>query len=185
MGTIYQAPPPAVLDECLQQMAAGDQDALATLYEHTSAAVFSYALSVLKNRQDAEDVLHDCYLRLYAAAHRYQSHGKPLAWILTVTRNLCMQQLRERQKTAEFPETDAGLFDLADPRLSPEDKTVLNECLQRLSDEERQIVVLHAVSGFRHREIAALLDLPLATVLSKYHRALKKLKTELTKGELT
>ena len=45
-----------------------------------------------------------------------------------------------------------------------------------LNQQERQIVVLHAVSGFRHREIAQLLQLPLPTVLSKYHRALKKLK---------
>ena len=50
-----------------------------------------------------------------------------------------------------------------------------------LSDTERQIVVLHAVSGFKHREIAACLELPLATVLSKYHRAIKKMKTNLEK----
>jgi RNA polymerase sigma-70 factor (ECF subfamily) len=62
---------------------------------------------------------------------------------------------------------------------------VLDACLGQLSDEERQIVVLHAVAGFRHREIAALLELPLPTVLSKYSRALKKLKALLTKGERT
>ena len=48
--------------------------------------------------------------------------------------------------------------------------------MRNLSEEERQIVMLHAVAGFKHREIAATLDLPLATVLSKYNRALKKLK---------
>ena len=51
--------------------------------------------------------------------------------------------------------------------------------MERLSDEERQIVMLHAVAGFRHRETAALLTLPLPTVLSKYQRALKKLRTIL------
>ena len=53
----------------------------------------------------------------------------------------------------------------------------------RLSDEERQIVVLHAAAGFRHREIADMLGLPLPTVLSKYHRTLKKLRTFLEKGD--
>ena len=48
--------------------------------------------------------------------------------------------------------------------------------LFRSSEQEQQIVVLHAVSGFRHREIASLLSLPLSTVLSKYHRAIKKLQ---------
>ena len=55
--------------------------------------------------------------------------------------------------------------------------------MNELSDEERQIVVLHVVSGFRHREIAAFLDMALPTVLSKYSRALKKLKKSLSKGE--
>ena len=63
--------------------------------------------------------------------------------------------------------------------LTAEDKSVLAACMERLSDEERQIVTLHALSGFRHREIAALLELPLPTVLSKYSRALKKLKEYL------
>ena len=56
---------------------------------------------------------------------------------------------------------------------------MIRQCMDRLSDEERQIVVLHAVAGFRHREIGALLELPLSTVLSKYHRAIKKLKEHL------
>jgi RNA polymerase sigma-70 factor (ECF subfamily) len=55
--------------------------------------------------------------------------------------------------------------------------------MKHLSDQERQIVVLHAVSGLKHREIAAALNLPLPTVLSKYNRALKKLKTHLSGGD--
>ena len=54
--------------------------------------------------------------------------------------------------------------------------SLLTECLKNLSDEERQIVMLHAVSGFKHREIARLLEMPLSTVLSKYNRAMKKLR---------
>ena len=51
--------------------------------------------------------------------------------------------------------------------------------LSALSDEERQIVTLHALTGLRHREIAALLELPLPTVLSKYHRAIRKMRADL------
>ena len=60
-----------------------------------------------------------------------------------------------------------------------EDRNVLLACMEQLSDQERQIVILHAVSGFKHREIAALLELPLSTVLSKYNRALKRLRQHL------
>ena len=70
-------------------------------------------------------------------------------------------------------------YDAVDPGMSLEDRVTVNACLTELSDEEREIVLLHAVSGFRHREIAAFLDLPLPTVLSKYRRALNKLRRML------
>ena len=104
---------------------------------------------------------------------------KPLAWILTIVRNLCLQRLRDCRKTQEAPAEDWESQLPSDHGISVEDRTVLRTCLQQLNDEERQIVALHAVSGFKHREIAALLNLPLSTVLSKYHRALKKLKEYL------
>ena len=56
---------------------------------------------------------------------------------------------------------------------------MLRSAMQVLSDEECQIVILHAVTGWKHREIAVQLQLPLSTVLSKYRRGLRKLKEEL------
>ena len=63
--------------------------------------------------------------------------------------------------------------------LSPEERKTLQNALRILSDVDRQIVMLHAVSDLRHREIADLLSLPLSTVLSKYHRALLRLRNAL------
>ena len=63
-----------------------------------------------------------------------------------------------------------------DPGLSPFEALLLKECMTSLSEEERQIFVLHALSGLKHREIGKLLDLPLSTVLSKYNRAIKKIQ---------
>ena len=60
--------------------------------------------------------------------------------------------------------------------VTPEDRQLLQTGLAALSQTERQVVLLHAVTGLKHREIAGILELPLATVLSKYHRALRKLK---------
>ena len=90
------------LDRCIERVAMCDRDAFAVLYRSTSGAVFAYALSVLKNRQDAEDVLHDCYVNIYQTAQAYRSEGKPMAWIMTVTRNLCLHKLRERSRRAEL-----------------------------------------------------------------------------------
>lgn len=169
----------SLLDEYLLQIAEGDTHGMERLYRLTHIRLYGYVLSIVKNVSDAQEVLHDCYVSIWSAAARYRSVGKPMAWIFTVAKNLCRMKLRERQHAA-----DEAVDDLPEPLfgegVSADDRLVLNTCLQALSDDERRIVVWHAVSGMKHREIAQMLDLPLPTVLSKYHRALK---TALLKGE--
>ena len=84
---------------------------------------------------------------------------------------------------ADLPEEDWLAIAADAPALTPEEKHLLHTALTQLSEEESRIVLLHAVTGLKHREIAALLGLPLPTALSKYHRALKKLK-KLLEGEM-
>lgn len=68
---------------------------------------------------------------------------------------------------------------LPDAALSAEEKLLLQGCMNLLTEEERQIVILHAVAGFKHRQIADFLEIPLSTALSKYHRAIQKMKNNL------
>ncbi len=171
---------PDVLEPLIYAISAGDRDSLAELYRRTRTAVYALALSYLKNGQDAEDVVQDTFVRIWDNAYRYQSKGKPMAWILTIGKNLTLMKLRERKKTEPLP-TDETSSDLLfpSPALSTEERQLLCTALETLSTSERQVLLLHAVTGLKHREIAALLELPLATVLSKYHRSLKKLQTKL------
>jgi len=172
----------AYLDKCIEETATGNMDGFKKLYEETKSSVYGFALSILKNPDDAEDVLQDCFVKVHGAAGDYKSQGKPLAWILTITRNLCLQLIRDRQKQADIPEEDWEKFIGENDNISTEDNIVLTEVLQTLAEDERQIVVLHTVSGLKHREIAEFLKMPLSTVLSKYNRSLKKLNEKLTKG---
>ncbi|WP_308588845.1 RNA polymerase sigma factor [uncultured Oscillibacter sp.] len=168
------APPPGdSLDACIARIAQGDQDALGQLYHRTRPAVYGFALSILKNPHDAEDALHDTYLQVWGAAGGYRSQGKPMAWLLTVVRNLCMDILRRRSRTESLSGAEGCFEDR--PAVTQEDRMLLRALLEALGDEERQVVTLHALGGLKHRETAELLGLPLATVLSKYSRALKKL----------
>ncbi len=167
------------MESLIAAIAAGDRAAVGALYEETRSAVYGFALSILKNADDAQDVLQDTYVRVWTAAGSYSPMGKPMAWILTITRNLAMSVLRDKGRTADIPE-EAWLSLQADsPFESTDQRLVLNAAMRELSDEERQIVMLHAVSGLKHIEIAKLLTLPLPTVLSKYSRAKKKLQNLL------
>lgn len=164
------------VEQCLSGIKKQDIKALEELYCRTSASVFGFALSILKNAQDAEDVMHDLYVSVWSAAEKYTADGKPMAWIITITRNLCLQKLREYQRRSDIPEEDWEAYIGSNQNMLSEDKLILSECLKNLSDEERQIIVLHAVAGFKHREIGKLLDMPLSTILSKYNRGIKKLQ---------
>lgn len=180
-GGYRAAPDREQVDTCIAGVAAKNQEDFATLYRLTAPSVYSYALSVLKNSYDAEDVLHDCFVRIYQAAGSYRSVGKPMAWILTVAKNLCMQKLRDTSTMADIPEEDWQRSLSENTHLSVDEKLLIHQCMSLLSEEERQIVTLHAVAGFKHREIAEHMDLLLPTVLSKYNRAIKKLKSALEK----
>lgn len=169
------------LDALIAGVARGDREALAELYRRTHAAVYGFALSMVKNAADAEDILQDAYLQVWQGAERYRARGKPMAWLMTVTRNLALDRLRERSRTAELPPEDWSTAD--DSALTQEDRLTLEALLGLLSGDERQIVTLHALTGLRHREIASLLGLPLPTVLSKYNRSMKKLKLAWKEAE--
>ena len=106
-----------------------------------------------------------------------------MAWIITIARNLCLQRLREHKRFSDLPEENWEPYLRSQEGISGEDRLILQECMQHLTDEERQIVVLHAVAGFKHREIASVLRMPLSTILSKYNRSIKKIHSALQKGE--
>ena len=86
-----------------------------------------------------------------------------------------VERIDTSKNTAQLP------FDPATELWDPDDKLLVEACLKILTDEERQIVVLHAVAGMKHRQIGEFLSLPLSTVLSKYHRSIKKMRTHLGK----
>lgn len=172
-----------MLDFYIARIANSDKDALAELYHKTSGSVYGFALSILKNVYDAEDILQDTYLKRYSSAKSYKSMKKPLAWILTITRNLCLMKLRDSKKTVGPLDEDWNASFAKFPMVTAEDRVVLTACMEKLSEEERQIIILYLVSGFKHREIAEIFSLPLSTVLSKYNRAIKKLRNYLTEGE--
>lgn len=172
-------------DRLLLLMKTGDMEAFRRLYELTAKGIYSYALSILQQPQDAEEVMQDTYLTAWRQAARYETEGKPMAWLLTIARNLCYMRLR-RQK--DHPCVSYEELEQEEPgelcsriELVPE-KQMLLDALTALGEDERKIVLLHDAGNMKHREIAQFLGIPLSTVLSKYRRALKRLQ-RLMDGE--
>ncbi|MEW4414661.1 RNA polymerase sigma factor [Clostridium sp. AN503] len=172
-------------EELLRQVGLGDRDAFGQLYQNTDRTIYSFILSILKNPQDAEEVMQETYIKIWTSASTYQAQGKPLAWMFTIARNLCYMKFRDQKRMADIGLDDLSGEEIGEVCLPLEnlaDAMVLRAALEILKEDERQIVLLHASAGLKHREIAAGLQMPLATVLSKYNRAVKKLKQYLGEG---
>ena len=170
---------PTIDETLFERIGKNDPEALKELYEATHRTLYAYVLSMTKDHQDALDIVQDTYLKIRSAAHLYEPMGKPLAWMFTIAKNLTRNHFKRAGRFSAEEEQDLE----NDPKFSyvtdPEDRMVLESTMKILTEEERQIIILHSVAGFKHRETAKNLGLPLATVLSKYHRALKKLRKEL------
>lgn len=168
------------IDESLfLKIAEDDKSAFESLYRQTDKAVYGFILSILKNPHDAEDVMQDTYLRIRAAAHLYNAQGKPFAWIFTIARNLSFMKLRSEKRNSYSNYEDLENKVEFASVMDSEDRIVLEAAFGILDAEERQIVVLHGITGLKHREIGEILHLPLSTVLSKYKRSLNKLRKYL------
>lgn len=171
------------IDEKLfKRIGANDMEALEELYNLTERTLYAYILSLVKNHEETLELMQETYLKIMSAAHLYKPMGKPLAWMFTIAKNLYFTKIRKEKREINVDsievEDDARFSYVTDS----DDKMVLETALNILTEEERQIVLLHAVSGMKHKEIAESIGLKLSTTLSKYHRALKKVREYLTEG---
>ncbi len=166
----------------LKKVAEGDQEAFQRLYQNTDRTMYSFILSIIKHPQDAEEILQEVYLKIWTSAKSYKSQGKPLAWMFTIARNLCYMKFREQKHDSDITLEDLSGTETGEVCSEIEmaaDKMVLLAALSILKEEEREVVLLHTSAGMKHREIAASLKIPLATALSRYNRAMKKLENYL------
>lgn len=175
---------PIDIDERLfVRIGKGDNTALDELYHLTERTLYAFTVSLTRDHDMALEIMQETYLKILSAAHLYKPMGKPLAWMFTITKNLYYSEVKKR-----------GRYDVQDPMelsndrrfsyvIDAEDRMVLEGVLMKLTEEEREIIMLYAVSGMKHREIAENLDMKLSTLLSKYHRGLKKLKDYLEEKE--
>lgn len=170
-----------VLETLLSKMANGNKEAFKEFYELTNAGVYAFSLSILKSVPDAEDITQTAYLNLFRNARKYKSEGKPMAWILTMVKNLCYDKIRKDSRTEPLSDIEDGKTSLT-TYSTIDNKLLAEACLNILPDEERNILILHIVSGLKHREISELLQMPTGTVTSKYTRALDKIRNHIEGG---
>lgn len=161
--------------DLIQRIALKDDTAFTELYNQTKLSVFSILLAIVKDKAVAEDLMQDTYMKMVDALPSFEGKSAFKTWLISIARNKALDYLRQSKKTIRL--LDETLEQTPDPTDVHPLKTM--ECewlLSKLSKEERQIVLLRAVDGLKHREIAALLEKPLGTILWMYQTAISKMK---------
>ena len=164
-----------LLENLLKKTAEGDKKSFHKLYEILKGPIYGYSLSILKNHDDALDNMQEVFIKVYDSLENYKYQNKPMNWIFTITKNCALMKIRKDKKEQK---QEIEKEQIINSSISEEDKIILKILIEVLSDEERQIMIMHLIGNLKHKEIAKILDLKLSTTLSKYHRAIKKLRLQ-------
>jgi RNA polymerase sigma-70 factor, ECF subfamily len=156
--------------QLIQRAKDGDRDAFGQIYRLHHAGITRMARFRLG--ADHEDAVSDVFVRAWAALPRYRETGAPFAaWLYGIARHVVADEIARRIRTRPVTETpDPGVPFRADDRL------VLVEALDRLPDEQRQVIELKFLVGMRNPEVAAALDITAGAVNAKQWRALAALR---------
>lgn len=168
-------------EKLMKKVAEKDKSALEKLYLDYRGPVFAVALSVMKNKQDAEDITEDTFVNLISAAKNYRG-GSVKCYLVTISRNLAINKRSKhlREVFTDFTENES-LFGEYSYRQDFADNIALKTALDTLPDLDRQIVFMHN-AGLKHREIAEVMRVPLGTITWKYQKALETLRTLLSEN---
>lgn len=170
-------------DILIKRVADGDTDSLEQLYNACAKGVYALAYSIVKSHAVAEDIMQDTFVRVWASASGFTSTGNGKAWIYRIARNLSLNAVT-RNKTDSLDAITEESGERLAANTSTEDSAVAGHSIDRaissLPDKEREVIVLHSMSGLTLNEIATLLSVPLGTVKWRHAQALKKLRSLLS-----
>lgn len=186
--------------DLLARVVKGDQQAFSQLYDRSSTLLFTLAVRILGNREEAAELLQDVYLEVWRKVSRYDvGRGTPVAWLITLTKSRAIDRLRARtargyRATNSLKAETAA--QVADPGPSPletqaeeELRSAVGAAVAGLPQSQQQAIELAYYEGLSHTEIATRLNQPLGTVKTRIKLGMSKLRESLQQwghhGELS
>ncbi len=178
--------------EIIRRAQDGDKEAFHLLFDKYKNRVFAAAYSMLRSREDAEDVVQDAFVKAYFSLKKFRQDSSILTWLHRIVHNLCIDEKRKvarqgglheeldeslEKEGAELPGSRAdGPQDIL---LRRERAKKIQVLLGRLRDEHRQVIMLREIDGLSYEEIAQALRISKGTVMSRLYYARRKLQEGL------
>ena len=164
----------------------GDTNAFSVLVNRYKDLVFSLALKMLKNREEAEEISQDAFIKVYKSLHKFKGDSKFSTWIYKVVYNSCLDRLKQYKKNYalvpidEFNENQVKTLDNAfDALVSQDRKNAIQACLNKLPSEDSFLLTLYYFEEQSLEEISKIVGLTANNVKVKLFRSRKKLATIL------
>ncbi|ABO50796.1 RNA polymerase, sigma-24 subunit, RpoE [Desulforamulus reducens MI-1] len=173
----------------------GDREAFEHLVRLYENKVYTIAYRLMGNHADASDLAQDAFIKIYQALPNFRGDSSFSTWIYHITVNVCRDELRKRQRrptvslddnssdsnnsnTYEIRSNDPGPEEMLD---RSETQAMIQACLNTLSDDYREIIVMREIQELAYEEIAEILGCSLGTVKSRLSRARQALKEKISK----
>jgi RNA polymerase sigma-70 factor, ECF subfamily len=170
----------------VERMAARDERALGELYDRHSRLLFGLTLRILRDRAEAEEVLHEAFMAAWTRAATYnRALGSPVAWLVSIARNRSIDRLRSARLRAAMAEPPADLHGGESPESTAslgEQQREVARALATLQPEQRRLIEEAFFQGFTHSELAERFQLPLGTVKTRIRSGMLALRDELSRA---
>lgn len=173
-------------DELLERAARGDEPAFAAFYDLMIDRVFGLVRSVVRDPARSEEVTQEVMLELWRTAPRFSAErGSAATWALTVAHRRAVDRVRSEQSSRDrdlrvaVRDAEPPVADVAGVVEDRLDRERVGRALAELTETQRQAVELAFFGGYTHREVAAMLDLPLGTVKTRVRDGLIRLRDRL------
>lgn len=181
--------------ELVGRVQSGDRRAFRELFERHHKRAYAVAYGVLKNKQDALDVVQEAFVKVHRHLDSFQGSSSFYTWLYRIVMNLAIDQLRRRKTARPVEYDDAALREgeTADDSILPRmlesnpRKTVIRrelmarveEALKTLPEYHRQVIVLREIEGLSYEEMAEVLEVPKGTIMSRLFHARRKMQVAL------
>ncbi len=172
----------AILQGCLKNQPVAQQE----LYSRYSPKMLSVCYRFARNREDAEDMLQEGFIRVFTQIHQFQSKGSFEGWIRRIIVHTCINHLKKHRKFNDSVDiTQAQTVSVREDSVPSiiQAKQVI-ECIRTLPLGYRTVLNLFAIDGYTHREIANMLDIEESTSRSQYTRAKAMLEQILIQKQI-
>ena len=172
--------------ELLAQVAGTDRKAIALLYQRHHLRLYRYLLRFVKNEAVAEELVNETFIDVWRAAGKFEGRSQVSSWIISIGRNKAISLLRKRADAELDDDYAARMEDEGDTpevaTLKHDKAAAMRACINKLSDEHREVIDLVYYQEKAIKEIAVILEVPENTVKTRVFHARKKLSELLTKS---